>query len=216
MNVANLPLPDHFLAQYGRSGGLGSFQSDGPLALRRGQKVLLDTPRGLEVGSVLRPANVRQARLIGSSFSGHLVRPLTPEDEPQLARIQSLNQRIYESARNLAKGRDFSVLDVEIFFDARRALIHFLGSDAGLESLTPILAHEFGIEILWENNHAPEEPEPEPEGGGCGKPDCGKTEGGGGCSSCGTGGCGSCGVDVRPYFAHLRTKMEDHARVPLL
>jgi hypothetical protein len=56
------------------------------------------------------------------------------------------------------------------------------------------------------------------EHGGCDKPDCGRTAGGG-CTSCSSGGgCSSCGsskVDLRPYFSHLRDKMEAKGRIAL-
>jgi hypothetical protein len=72
-----------------------------------------------------------------------------------------------------------------------------------------------GIENLTQPSAAPEEE----HHGGCGQPGCGRAAGGS-CTSCGTGGCSSCGsgkTDLRPYFAHLRAKMDQQPqRTPLL
>ena len=107
-----------------------------------------------------------------------------------------------------------NVYSLAFSLDGRRLLLQCLLAP-GCEP-TPLLdglaaAHDMQV---WLENLAL--PEAEEAHGGCGKPDCGRGEGG--CASCGEGGCSSCGagpVDLKPYFAHLREQMEER-RTPLL
>src|SRR5579863_4671102 len=93
---------EQFLVSYGKSGGLGSFSAAQPLALERGDRVIVDTPRGRELGTVLCPASVRQSRLLGAVASGAIVRPVTTADDVTLADACSLGRRLFEAARQLA------------------------------------------------------------------------------------------------------------------
>ena len=44
---------EHYLVSHGRSGGLGRFSAPPSSKLNRGDRVLIDSPRGREVGTVL-------------------------------------------------------------------------------------------------------------------------------------------------------------------
>lgn len=214
-------LPGQWVASYGKSGGVGCFHAPEELELRRGDRVILQTPRGLELGGILGPATLRQARLLGAQTSGAIVRPLADGDAAWLTRLLNDGQRLFETGRRLSAARAASieVLDAEVLLDALRAIVHVAApSSADLASFAAELARRSGLEVHLENAAlAMREQEQQPHAG-CGKPDCGKAEGGG-CSDCGAGGCSSCGqgpVDLRPYFAHLRAKMESQQRTPLL
>ncbi len=212
---------DQFVVSYGKSAAVGVFSADEPLPLARGARVLLKTPRGLEAGTVRCPASIRQARLLGATTSGTLLRPLTPIDETDARIRDSLADALCDAGRGLVVERswNFDILDAEVLFDGSQAILQFLGSDEGIDDCARELEATFGIAIRFENLASPAEAHhDEAEHGGCGKPDCGKEGGGGGCSSEG-GGCSTCGsksVDLRDYFSHLRGKMEADRRVPLL
>jgi hypothetical protein len=116
------------------------------------------------------------------------------------------------------------ILDAEILLDGQQAVLHIVGDDPHLDDFAQTLERRFELQIRFENlaqpaPHADEEPAD--EHGGCGKPDCGRAEGGsGGCTTCSTGGgcSSSCGVkvDMRDYFGHLREKMEKSPRRSLV
>src|SRR5579863_1709183 len=110
---------EQFLVSYGKSGGLGSFSAAEPLTLERGDRVIIDTPRGRELGTVLCPASVRQARLLGAVASGTIIRPVATADEATLAEGRSLSRRLFETGRQLAQARQLSleILDVDVFFE---------------------------------------------------------------------------------------------------
>jgi hypothetical protein len=212
---------DQFVISHGKSGALGVFTAAEPLPLRRGQRVVVHTARGVEIGVVLCPATLRQARILGATSSGPLLRPLTREDEARRAALAPLEQTIFDTSRAWVErdGLALEILDVDLLFDGQQTIVQFVGLDSASEALAHALEHRFGLTIRLENLAPPQVPE-EPEHG-CGKPDCGRSaEGGGGCTTCGSGGgCSSCGSgtsDLRQYFSHLRTKMETpHQRIPL-
>jgi cell fate regulator YaaT (PSP1 superfamily) len=210
---------EHFLVSYGKSGGLGSFSVSEPLALERGDLVVVDTPRGRELGTVLCPASVRQARLLGAVASGTIIRPLSSDDDSALEEAHVLSRRLFDAGRQLAQSRELAleILDVDVFFEDR-AVLQFIGDDLPeLDAFAQALSDSFHLDIRLENLALPQAPA---ESHGCGKPDCGKTAGGGSCSTCSTGGgCSSCGsgaTDLRPYFAHLREQMDAGQRTSLL
>jgi translation initiation factor IF-1 len=198
--------PSAYLVQFGRSGGLGCFTSAEPLRLRRGDRVLVETFRGQEVGVVVRTASDAQARLLGGAPSGTIHRTITEDDGRRLRELEERSRVLFEECRT--RGH---VLDVEMLFTGDRVIVHYAGAEPDLSDIE----RRFGVSILFENVNPPVI-----EAKGCGKPDCGRGHEGS-CSSCGTeGGCGTCGshrgVDLRSYFTHLRAEMEAQGRVPLL
>jgi hypothetical protein len=111
------------------------------------------------------------------------------------------------------------VLDVEVLLDNQHAVVQYLGWDEfDPRPFVSRLSTLFELQIALQDLSAPQKPSEDAIG--CGRPDCGKTEGGG-CSSCGTGGgCSTCGSaqpeEVQTYFAGQRAKMEQALRTPLL
>jgi len=208
-----------YLVSHGKNGGFGRFAATPPLSLRRGDRVVIQTGRGLEIGCVLCPASERHVQLLATTPAGRIVRRAETVDDEAQRHWQVLGREIFDDGRDLAvkSGLGLEVIDVEILLDGATAVIQFLGNADDYTSLIKALERKFGLTVLMESL-AQAAPEAEAEHG-CGKPDCGKV-GGGGCTSCGTGGgCSSCGsgkVDMTAYFAHLRTKMNDRFRTPLL
>ena len=146
----------------------------------------------------------------------------TPEDDVFLQRARPQADMLFEDCRRAAQELvlPLQILDVEVLLDGRHAIVQFVGG--GEEDVTRLAATlaQQPIEIRFENLAAPAAVDHEDHAsGGCGKPDCGRVDGGG-CTTCSTGGgCSSCGsskVDLRPYFAHLREKMEATHRTPLV
>ncbi len=205
-----------YLIGYGRAGGFALFRAAAPLDCQRGDAVVVRTRRGLELGQVLCPADDRHARLLPAPAEGELLRAATGADlhaESRREREHALfadGQRLVQEW-NLAA----AVLDAEVLLDGRTALVQYLAwAETDLAPLAAELSRRHGLTVALENQAPPAEEEHD----GCGEPNCG--HGGGGCDSCSTGGgcatgCGSGKVDMREYFSHLRTQMEERHRVPL-
>jgi cell fate regulator YaaT (PSP1 superfamily) len=209
---------DMYLVSHGKSAALGHFTSQLSSILGRGDRVVIDSPRGREVGTVLSSANVRQFRLLGG-VAGVIVRSLTRADEAALADMRAMEERLFEAGRELARtqGLPVEILDVDMLFEDR-AILQVVGVDqTPLDEFVAALRQAFRVDVRLEDLASYREPAA-PAEHGCGKPDCGRTADGG-CSTCATGGgCSSCGggADLRPYFAHLRAEMEARNRTPLL
>jgi cell fate regulator YaaT (PSP1 superfamily) len=210
-----------YVVSFGSNGGVGVFTADEPLALQRGARVVIRSPRGVEAGTVRCRATLGQARLLGASASGPLLRVLGSEDDARLSAQRLLSQRVFERSRQqaLERGLSLDILDAEILLDGQQAVLHFVGDEPQLDDFAQALERHFDLQMRFENLAQPAAHDEE-EHGGCGKPDCGKSAGGaGGCTTCSTGGgCSSCGVkvDMRDYFGHLREKMEKSPRRSLV
>jgi cell fate regulator YaaT (PSP1 superfamily) len=205
---------------HGKNGAFGRFVADLPLFLERGERVVVLSSRGLEVGSILCQANARHGQYLGQSPAGKLLRRVSADDDVALTELTDVSRKLFSESRELAAQFQLPVeiLDVEVFLDRATAIIQFLGrADADFAPLVDGLAARHHVQIRLENLALPQEHQE--MHGGCGKPDCGRVDGGG-CSSCDSGGgCSSCGggkVDMKAYFAHLRTRMEERQRTPLL
>src|SRR5262245_32182846 len=181
--------PEHYLVAHGKNGALASFAVETPMQLRRGDRVVLQTNRGLEAGEVRGQASVRQARLLGVG-AGVILRRFGDADEEARTAGQLQAQNLFETGRNLAHnfGLAIEIHDVEVLHDGRQATVQFVSpATADLERFALELGRACDLQVLLENLALPEETH------GCGKPDCGRSAGGS-CSTCGSGGgCSSCG-----------------------
>jgi hypothetical protein len=206
-----------FLLSYGRLGDFGRFRSARPLACRRGDRAVLRTHRGTEVGEVLREATPHHAAFLPNTSVGQLIRLFTPDDEQDLVRSRERGQALF--VRAAAAGRELElpleVIDAEVLFDGKHGVLHLLRwEECDVRPFVSSLSREFDLHIALADLAG--KPAVEEEPAGCGREGCG----GGNCSSCGSGGgCSTCGSHkpeaVQEYFAGLREKMEER-RVTLL
>jgi cell fate regulator YaaT (PSP1 superfamily) len=208
-----------YLVSHGKGGAFGRFASATPLECARGQRVVIKSLRGLEIGSVLCAATSGHAHMLGKAPVCDLLRTATPADEDTAIRMDLLGQTLFKEARGLAceLGVSFEVVDVEVLLDGGQAIVqHLSPEETDATALVQQLTDRHRIQILLENLAI----SVTENAHGCGKPDCGRINGAG-CSDCGSGGgCSSCGagkVDMSAYFTHLRTKMESQRRLtPIL
>ncbi len=215
--IATAVLNDQFVVSYGKSASIGVFTAQQDWPIRRGDAVVVRTPRGIEQGTVLVPATIRQARILGASVAGELLRPWTEKDARALDQIRNLAHLVLHEAQTRIReaAMPVTVLDVDFLFADPCIILQFVGipDEDQLSALADDLQEKFACQVRFENLSLPKSHDDHAHG--CGKPDCGKSEGSG-CSTCSTGGgCSSCGsgsIDLRPYFAHLRSEMEQKRR----
>jgi hypothetical protein len=209
---------EEYLASFGLSGEFGRFRTTTPLHLRRGERVVVRGPRGVEIAEVLRPATPRHAQFLPNTSVGHLLRRLSHADEQSEGAMRLRSQQIFERGGQLAAEMSLPLmlLDVEVLLDGEHAVLHQLrGEDADVRPFVSTLSREFAMHItlvdLSRDREGATSSEEDDDHAGCGRPDCGQREDGG-CSSCGSGGCGSCSSaqprDMKLYFAQLREQME--------
>lgn len=205
-----------YLLSYGNAGNFGRFHAVKPLACRRGDRAVVRTPRGLEIGCILCATTQGHAHHLPNTSVGALLRLVTADDEQAATRMQSLGRDIFEDARQCASDSalPMEILDVEVLLDGSQAIVHHVHwTDCDVRPFVSGLSKQHRIQIAlhdWTRT---------PDAEGCGRPDCG--QGKGGCDSCGNGGgCTSCGShaadELQTYFANLREQMVAANRTPLL
>jgi cell fate regulator YaaT (PSP1 superfamily) len=209
---------EEYLISFGRSGEFGRFRAATSLRLRRGERMVVSGPRGVEIGEVLRKAAPGHARFLPNTSVGQVLRRLTQDDERTESERMLLAQRLLERAQHLKEEQRLPLvfLDAEVLLDGEHAVVHQLrGAEADVRPFVAALSREFALHIALVDLSGQREHE---ESEGCGRPDCGQGEGGG-CSSCDSGGCSSCG-ESKPQekdwdFAQRREQM-DRRRTALL
>jgi cell fate regulator YaaT (PSP1 superfamily) len=208
-----------YLVSHGKTGAFGRFFATCADRFVRGDRVVLQSTRGLTLGVVLCKVTLQQAHILAHTGPGQLLRRASQEDNAAQSEMMQREQQIFNAGRALADELDLpmDILDIELSLDGRRAILQYLLAGTNdIEPLAGRLATQFDMEVWLENLAIAE---PDEQHGGCGEPNCGRTEGGNGCTTCSTGGgCSSCGskkLDMRDYFSHLRDKMEER-RTPLI
>jgi cell fate regulator YaaT (PSP1 superfamily) len=209
-----------YVLSYGTMGDVGRFRPTTALVLRRGEQVVVRSYRGLELGEVLCEATPGHVRFLPNTTLGKLLRRVTPEDKRRAELMQERGQRLFEDGGRLVAelGLPLAVLDAEVTLDGKQGILHHLAwGDFDERDLVSRLSGSHDLRVTLHSLALPKEPD-EAEVG-CGRPDCGRTEGGS-CGDCGSGGCSSCGarspVDLKTHFANLREQMFAHNRTPLL
>src|SRR5690242_19419188 len=92
-----------YLVSHGSAGDFGPFRSADPLECGRGDRVVVRTPRGLELGEVLCQAGSRRDEVFPPELApGDLLRRATAEDEGQGDRMRQRAEALFADARRLA------------------------------------------------------------------------------------------------------------------
>jgi hypothetical protein len=213
------------LIQFGKAGYVGRFTSAvEPPA--RGTLAVVQTSRGLELGTVLGPIAPRFVEQMDASSGGEFLRVAQQADRLAHDAAVQRGEEIWQAADRA--GQPVTFLDCEVMLDQRGAVLHAVPwEDCDLDALLADLSEKFQLAVRLLNiSQTPTRTDPPEPKTSCGKPDCG-TGSGGGCSTggCGTGGgcsSGSCSrgsvksaEDLTEYFSNLRKNLENSARTPL-
>lgn len=155
----------------------------------RGQKVVVDCGRGLEVGECLGMCESET-----TDYSGQILRVMTPEDQIVIGQLRSLAQLAYERCVSWLEqiGSDNLLLEVEPSLDGRSLFFYFLSEpDETIDNQLNELVN------LYENEVTKSEFVKLVERG-CG-PGCGTAMATSHCSSSGCSNCKTgCAVRKRP------------------
>ncbi len=209
---------EEYLLSFGNDGEFGRFRAVASLHLRRGERLVICGPRGIEIGEVLCRAAPGHAHFLPNTSVGQVLRRLTEDDRRTEREMRLRSQRLLERAQALIEelGLPLLLLDAEILLDGERAMLHHLrGGECDVRPLVSALSVEFGLHLAPIDLGGSRQSE---LAEGCGRPDCGEGQGGD-CTSCGSGGCGSCGEGKAEAddwnFAQRREQM-DRRRTALL
>ena len=183
-----------YLVRYGLMGHVGRFLGPGGdrLALERGQAVVVQTDRGLELGHVLLGPDDDgswQGRLDATAAVLRVLRPAGPDDWNRQRRCETLRVERFTVCRQVLDeaGWELELLDVEPLLDEETTVLHIIGS-ASLD--LALLRAEFRslaeLDVVFE-------PVGQESGPGSHAEPAAVTAGEGRCGDCdcGEGGCGS-------------------------
>src|SRR5205823_6165726 len=79
--------------------GVGRFAAEPGLCCARGDRVVVESRRGMELGAVLCPTTPRHARLLPDPALGRLVRLATAADETEARRLLALSHILFAEGR---------------------------------------------------------------------------------------------------------------------
>jgi cell fate regulator YaaT (PSP1 superfamily) len=165
------------LVRYGLLGHVGHFLATDAVRYPRRARVVVRSPRGLEVGEVLSGVDPVAA----DSADGQILRRMSLQDDLLEARLQRRRHEAFEACNSLlSESRiEAALVDVEQLFDGQGLYFYFLG-DPPREALdiTRRLAETYEAAVEFRKFA-------ETLAEGCG-PGCGTEEakGQGGCASC--------------------------------
>ena len=175
-------MPEYFV----RVGSLAEVHSaTATQELIRGQRVILRTQRGVELGEVI-ATDTATGNAVGDSAITdriRIARPTTAQDEMLIRRLEKHKTRAIERCRQalVDAGSTSVLLDVDLLFDGATIVMHFLGK---IDNQAEVIANEIARKyesIVGLRKLVKQLTE------GCG-PDCGTSN-----SGCGDS-CGSCSL----------------------
>lgn len=184
-----------YLVSHGAAIGRGA--SAPPLV--RGDRVVLRSARGLEVGEVLCEAGPDVPEVVPAV---EVLRPATPDDVAADARSRRLAAELLAEVQRLIDAASLPLLplDAAVSLDATSAEVEVLRWEAC--EVTPLreqLQRAFGFNVTLRDRSKADD---HGCGGGCG-------------SNCSAGGVKSAD-ELTAYFARLRTEMHASGRIPLV
>jgi len=173
-----------YLARVGALGNIGRFRSSDSTFFARGNRVILRTARGLEVGEILNTSNIPQAEKSESTTQlteadGSVLRLMASEDELLWERLEKNRDDAFNACSKYIQTNELPVtlFDVEPLFDGSTIYFYFWGEPSTqLDSIISDLAEEYEAKAqIRQFTQTLTE--------GCG-PDCGTKEGN--CETCST------------------------------
>ena len=173
-----------YLVRYGCMGWVGHFGSVDRIECSHGDRVVLQTSRGTEIGDILAgPADGRedQSKVGNHQPIGEVLRRLTAEDDHLNKRSQQTEPfDVFTDCQKFLSDHQVSVqvIDYERLFDNKTIVLYFLGEEStAMQPIAEELGSNWQTKVLFQPVI---EPAVEVGGnGGCGREGCG----GGGCST---------------------------------
>ena len=168
-------MPQHFVVRYGQMRFLGEFAGLDGHAHPRGDRVVVKTDRGTELGEVLCAATDRSAAFLENPYRGEIIRVATATDrgaEARLAERAALGLK--ECREFVAKRRlQMDLIDVEVILGGERMVFYYLAEKrVDFRELVKDLARAYQTRIEMRQIGVRDEAKLLADYGDCGKPVC--------------------------------------------
>lgn len=168
-------MSNRYVVRYGVMRSLGVFTTSRGETLRRGNRVIARTERGLEVGEVMMEADDTVVERMADPRRGQVLRVMSPDDERESRRLLEQQQREFETCRKHIKELNLpmEMVDVEQMFGGERVVVYYLSETrVDFRELVKALANEFQTRIEMRQIGVRDEAKLLADYGDCGKPVC--------------------------------------------
>jgi cell fate regulator YaaT (PSP1 superfamily) len=141
----------------------------------RGERVLVRSDRGTELGEVLCPATERTSEFLESPPRGEILRSLSPDDLARESSLSEAQKEAFTTCQELIARRrlQMELVDVEILFGRERIIFYYLAEKrVDFRELVKDLARVFRTRIEMRQIGVRDEAKLLADYGDCGKPVC--------------------------------------------
>src|SRR5947209_5017436 len=168
-------MPNTYVVRYGQMRYLGEYTGLEGQDHPRGQKVVVHSDRGSELGEVLCPATDRTALFLENPIQGEILRVATTEDLATEARLADFQKEGFTSCREFIARRrlQMDLVDVEAILGGERMVFYYLSEKrVDFRELVKDLARTFQTRIEMRQIGVRDEAKLLADYGDCGKPVC--------------------------------------------
>jgi cell fate regulator YaaT (PSP1 superfamily) len=164
-----------YVVRYGRMRFLGEYAGLADQEHHRGQRVVVRSDRGIEMGEVLCPATPQTARYLENPVQGEILRTATGEDLGQEAALVAAQKEAFTTCDELIGRRrlQMDLVDVEMILGRERIVFYYLAEKrVDFRELVKDLARALRIRIEMRQIGVRDEAKLLADYGDCGKPVC--------------------------------------------
>jgi cell fate regulator YaaT (PSP1 superfamily) len=168
-------LTKNYVVRYGQMRYLGEFIGLPGQEHPRGQRVIVKSDRGTEMGEVLCPSTDRTALFLENPARGEIVRGATTEDEAAETGLGAVKEQGFATCREFIARRrlQMELVDVEVVFGRDRMVFFYLAEKrVDFRELVKDLARAFQTRIEMRQIGVRDEAKLLADYGDCGKPVC--------------------------------------------
>jgi cell fate regulator YaaT (PSP1 superfamily) len=164
-----------YLVRHGRMRLLGEYTGLPAQDHPRGQRVIVRSDRGMEVGEVLCPATERSSRFLENPVRGEILRVMTPEDALAEERLAEASRAAFAACGEFIARRrlQMDLVDVEVLLGRERMVFYYLAQKrVDFRDLVKDLARAMQSRIEMRQIGVRDEAKLLADYGDCGKPVC--------------------------------------------
>jgi cell fate regulator YaaT (PSP1 superfamily) len=168
-------MPETYVVRYGQMRFLGEYRGLEGQGHPRGQRVIVQSDRGTELGEVLCPATDRAALFLENPFRGAILRVASEADLQAVAKLADRQKEGFRTCREFIAQRrlQMDLVDVEALFGGERMVFYYLAERrVDFRELVKDLARAFRTRIEMRQIGVRDEAKLLADYGDCGKPVC--------------------------------------------
>lgn len=166
---------NRYIVRHGTTRLFGEFEAREIRQFSRGDRVVLKTDRGLEIGDVLCPATPHAVKQIAEPTHGQILRVMTSDDQVALDENNAKAKEQFEIAGGIVEksNLDMQLVEAERLFGGERLIFYFLSEKRiDFRELVKDLAREMQMRIELRQIGVRDEAKLKADYGDCGKPVC--------------------------------------------